>query len=519
LTTFQLVIRIPKIHEVVKIPKKSLSKPDAGAKKKLTVILATSEAAPYAKTGGLADVSGSLARALAGLGVEVHLFMPLYAVVDRKSAGIGKKKPARITIPISARRPEGYVHTAKVSENFSAHFIEHEGYFGREHLYNTPSGDYADNCERFVFFCRGVLEGTKVLGIKPDIIHANDWQASLLPVYLKTVFKDDPYFAKTASALTIHNLSFQGHFAQRDWHLTGLPWDIFASGRMEFYKMVNFLKGGILFSDVITTVSQSYASEIKTPEFGWGLEGVLRERSASLHGVLNGIDTDVWNPAADKLIPASYTPKKLAGKAVCKSRLLEELGLPQGAEPLLGIVTRLTDQKGMGLLAETLDRILDNNVKLAVLGSGAPNHEAYFNALAARRPDRVAVRIGYDEGLAHRIEAGSDIFLMPSLYEPCGLNQMYSLRYGTPPVVRATGGLNDTVDDYNPATGEGNGFKFTEPTPHAFFWKTAEALNILRNRPREWSRIVHNGMIGDYSWDRSARSYIRIYKSALAARK
>lgn len=501
------------------IPKKPHSKPEAGKKKKLTVVFATSEAAPYAKTGGLADVSGALAKALAGLGVEVRLFMPLYAVVDRKDAGIGKKKPVKISAPISARFPEGYVHTAKVGDNFFVHFVEHEGYYGREHLYNTPSGDYADNCERFVFFCRSVLEGSKALGIRPDIVHANDWQASLLPVYLKTVFKDDPFFSKTASALTIHNLSFQGHFAPRDWHLTGLPWDIYASGRMEFYRKINFLKGGILFADAITTVSKSYAAEIKTPEFGWGLDGVLRERSASLHGVLNGIDTDVWDPATDRLIPANYSWKGLKGKAVCKASLLEELRLPQGGEPLFGLVTRLTDQKGMGLLAETLDRILDNNAKLAVLGSGTAEYEEYFRSLASRRPDRVAVRIGYDEGLAHRIEAGADIFLMPSLYEPCGLNQMYSLRYGTPPVVRATGGLNDTVDDYNPATGEGNGFKFAEHTPHAFFWKTAEALNVLRNRPKEWGKIVLNGMKEDHSWDRSAKSYIQIYKSALATLK
>lgn len=451
--------------------------------------------------------------------MEVHLFIPLYAVVNRKNAGIGKKKPCKIAVPISARFPEGGVHTVRRGEGFFVHFVEQEGYYGREHLYNTPTADYADNCERFVFFCRGVIEGIRALGIQPDIIHANDWQTSLLPVYLKTVFRDDPLFANTASALTIHNISFQGLFPPASWHLTGLPWDIYASGGMEFYKKINFLKGGILFADTVTTVSQSYAAEIKTPEFGWGLDGVLRERSASLHGVLNGIDTQAWNPASDNLIPASYTWKNLAGKAVCKARLLEEMGLPQGGEPILGLVSRLTDQKGMSLLVETLDGMLDNNVKLVALGSGSAHYEDYFRALAARRPDRVAVRIGYDEGLAHRIEAGADIFLMPSIYEPCGLNQMYSLRYGTPPVVRATGGLNDTVTEYNPSTGEGNGFKFTEPTPHAFFWKTAEALAILRNRPREWSKIIHNGMKEDHSWDRSAKSYMRIYRSALSARK
>ena len=501
------------------IPKKSQSKPETGKKKKLTVVFAASEATPYAKTGGLADVSGALPEALAKLGMEVHLFIPLYAVVDRKSAGIGEKKPVRITVPISTRFPEGDVHTVRRGEGFFVHFVENESYYARESLYNTPSGDYPDNCERFVFFCRAVIEGIKALGIRPDIIHANDWQTSLLPVYLKTVYKDDPLFARLASAVTIHNISFQGLFPRQDWHLTGLPWNIFASGRMEFYDKINFLKGGIHFADAVTTVSESYASEIKTPEFGWGLDGVLRERSASLHGVLNGIDTQVWNPGSDSLIPANYTAKNLAGKAVCKSGVLEELGLPQGGEPLLGLVSRLTGQKGMSLLAETLDGLLDNNVKLAMLGAGSPDHENYFRALAARRPDRVAAVIGYDERLAHRIEAGSDIFLMPSIYEPCGLNQMYSLRYGTPPVVRATGGLNDTVTEYSPATGEGNGFKFAEPTPHAFFWKTAEALAIFRNRPREWGKIVQNGMREDFSWDRSAKSYARIYRSALSARR
>ncbi|MBI4666937.1 MAG: glycogen synthase GlgA [Nitrospinae bacterium] len=482
--------------------------------KPLTVAFAVSEAAPFAKTGGLADVGGALPHALAELGHDVHLFMPLYRQVDRRAAGV-TSKGIPLNVPISARVPSGKAYTVR-RNGLTVHFIEQAAYFDRDHLYNTPGGDYADNCERFVFFCRGVLEALRALKIRPDVIHAHDWQTALIPVYLKTLYKDDPVVGGVPSVFTIHNLGFQGVFWHLDWHLTGLPWGLYTSGALEFYGKINLMKGALLFSDIISTVSGTYASEIKTREHGWGLEGVLKDRSADLYGVLNGIDTDAWNPATDQLIPANFSVRNLEGKKKCKQALMAEMGFNPCEAPVIGVVSRLVEQKGMDILAEMADGLLDNDVRLVALGTGSPRFEEFFRGLAARRPDRAACIVGYDETLAHRIEAGADIFLMPSRYEPCGLNQLYSLRYGTAPVVRATGGLNDTIREFNPATGDGNGFKFHEPTPHALYWKTVEAITLLKNRPGEWEKMIRQGMKEDHSWSKSARSYQSLYRQARA---
>ncbi|MBI5814559.1 MAG: glycogen synthase GlgA [Nitrospinae bacterium] len=476
----------------------------------LTIVFVVSEAVPFIKTGGLGDVGGALPAALAEEGAKVHVFVPRYKGIGA-AIPKGARPEAKVAVPMSTRLPEGEIYTLK-KDGVDFHFVGNENYFGRDHLYNTPEGDYLDNLERFAFFCRAALEGVKALGIKPDIVHANDWQTALVPVYLKTIYMDDPVLGGVPGVYTIHNLGYQGLFNPRDWRHTGLDFRHYRNGEMEFYGGINLMKGGLVFADLITTVSPTYASEIKTREHGWGLDGVLRKRADALCGVLNGIDTKVWNPAGDKLIPANYTPAGLAGKKVCKEKLFEELGQPPGNDPLIGVVSRLVEQKGMDLFAEVIDSLLDDGMRVAMLGSGSPAFEELFRELAARRPDRASVRIGYDEGLAHRIEAGSDIFLMPSRYEPCGLNQMYSLRYGAAPVVRATGGLNDTVSDYDPVTGAGNGFKFHEPSAHALYWKTSEAAAILRGKPDDWYRMVKRAMKEDYSWSKSARTYLGVYK-------
>jgi len=483
----------------------------------LNIVMISSEAAPYSKTGGLADVAGSLSRALAGLGHNVHLFTPLYRSVNRESLGLFGGG-VEIKTPISARVARGRVYTAK-DKGVYAHFVENPGYYDRPHLYNTPSGDYADNAERFIFFSRAALEGIKGLGLTPDIIHVNDWQTSLIPVYMKTLYKDDPSVGAAVCAMTIHNLGYQGLFWNLDWHLTGLDWGLFGVDGLEFHGKINFLKGGIIFSDIVTTVSETYAREILTPEYGWGLEGVLSSRAGHLHGVLNGIDAEEWNPATDKFLPANYSASALEGKKICKAKVLEEVGLPLGDEPLLGVVSRLVEQKGFDLLTKAMDRILETGAKLVLLGSGRDIFEKFFVSLAEKRPAQVAARIGFDEGLAHRIEAGSDIFLMPSHYEPCGLNQMYSLAYGTAPVVRATGGLNDTVRNYDPETGEGNGFKFEERSAEALFKKTMETMELMRERPSKWVKMIRNGMKEDHSWPHSARIYESLYRQALSERK
>lgn len=480
----------------------------------LTVVIASSEAVPYSKTGGLAEVAGSLSAALAGLGHETHLFSPLYRVVKKSGISL-PKKGVSVEAPISTRYSKGEVLSLKRG-GVHTHFIKNDTYYDRDHLYNTQSGDYADNAERFIFFSRAVLEGIRKLGIRPDVIHVNDWQTSLIPIYMRTIYKKDPDISAAASLLTIHNLGYQGVFWKLDWHLTGLDWKLFNPEGLEFYDKINFLKGGIVFSDVITTVSETYARDITTPEHGWGLDGILRSKADDLHGVLNGIDTDVWNPATDKLIPAKYTADDLGGKRICKAKLLEEMGLPPGDEPVLGVISRLVEQKGFDILAPVVDRMLENGVKLVLLGSGREAFETLFKSLAEKRPDNAAVRIGYDEGLAHRIEAGADMFLMPSHYEPCGLNQMYSLAYGTAPVVRATGGLNDTVRNFDPVTGKGNGFKFEGVAPEALREKVMEALNLYRKDPAAWRKMMVNGMNEDHSWASSSRMYEKLYRQAAA---
>lgn len=463
--------------------------------------MVASEAAPFVKTGGLADVMGALPPALAQRGEQVGVVLPWYA-----QAEVGASRCVLDEFPVWAG-PARYgvrVHEAWF-RGVRYFLVECEPLFGRRGIYFDESGDFPDNHVRFAVLNKAALTVARWV-FRPQILHCHDWQGSLAAIYLKSVFAADPTFLGVKTILTIHNLGYQGIFPARTLPEMGLDRSVFHINGVEFFGNVNLLKGGILYSDALTTVSKAYAREIQTPEYGCGLEGVLAARSAVLTGILNGADYTVWNPETDPYLPAHYSAENLEGKAACKRALLAELGLPEEntRRPLIGMVSRLVSQKGFDLVQEAAADLLACDVSLAVLGTGESRYEEFFRALAAARPDRVAVRIAYDNPLAHRIEAGADIFLMPSRYEPCGLNQIYSLRYGTVPVVRATGGLDDTVD-------EQTGFKFREYSAAAMMEALRGAVAAYRD-PQRWRAIQRAGMARDYSWGASAAEYSALYR-------
>jgi starch synthase len=427
------------------------------------IVFAASECVPFAKTGGLADVVGALPPELVKLGHQVTVYLPLYAGVRRQLAGELTYVIRSITIPFQYyNRLAGIVDGGKCG-GVQYYFVDCPELFERPALYGTAAGDYPDNAERFALYCRAVLEASKQLGV-PEVFHVHDWQAALIPVYLRTTYKSDPALSRAAVVLTIHNAAYQGAFPPATTEQLLFPWEIFTLDKVEQYDRFNFLKGGIVYSDILTTVSRKYAEEIQTAEFGEGLDGVLRGRSQDLRGILNGVDYAQWNPATDANLAAHYTPENLEGKRACRADLLSAFGLEQVEEstPVIGIVSRFAQQKGFDLLEEIAGRLSELEVAVVALGSGEPAYEKFFRDWAFWNKANVAVRIGYNDALAHKIEAGADLFLMPSLYEPCGLNQIYSLKYGTVPVVRATGGLDDTIDEWNPRQGSGTGFKFTD---------------------------------------------------------
>jgi starch synthase len=394
--------------------------------------------------------------------------------------------------------------------------IGHQAYFDREYLYGVADRDYPDNPERFAFFCQAALDWALSSGRPYDVIHAHDWQAGLVPVLLGRA-EMARSLSRTATVFTIHNLAYQGVFDASWLPRLGLGWDLMRLDAMEYWGRISYLKAGIVFSDVVTTVSPTYAQEIQTPELGFGFDGILRHKSNALVGILNGIDYDQWDPDRDVNLPEPYNASKLKGKGTAKRRLLESYGLPAKAKdrsrPLIGMISRMVDQKGLDLIAALADELPKLGAGFVVLGTGDRRYEEMWRDLAAKHPTVIAARIGFDERLAHLIEGGSDIFLMPSRFEPCGLNQMYSLRYGTIPVVRGTGGLNDTVDDVDPETCRGTGFRFVEYTPQALLGAMRRALAAFGNRPL-WRRIQKAGMRQDFSWNASAQQYVDVYARA-----
>lgn len=477
---------------------------------KLKILFAASEVTPFAKTGGLADVAGSLPEALSLLGHQVFTVMPYYRSVKEGSLDL-KEFDRPLPIPFKGQHLEARIYTAKQKRITQVYFIQRDEFFDRGGLYGTPGGDYFDNPERFIFFSRSVLEFSKLIGFQPDIIHCHDWQTSLIPAYVKSRYKNDPVLKRARSVFTIHNLAYQGVFSKDMMTISELPLEYFSMKGLEFYGKMNFMKGGIVFSDVITTVSEKYAQEIQTPEYGYGLDGVLRDRRAHIHGILNGVDYSAWNPRTDPHIVANYDRRNLAGKRKCKTDLSKIYGLKGSSDlPILGIVSRLADQKGFDILAEAMDELLKLKLKLVILGTGEAKYEKQFDMLGRKHPGRLGVKIGFDNVLAHKIEAGSDMFLMPSKYEPCGLNQMYSLKYGTIPIVRATGGLDDTIQRFEPQTGEGNGFKFVDYSSKALLEEVRRALEVYSDNT-QWIKLIKKAMQMDFSWKKSALRYAEIY--------
>ncbi len=477
----------------------------------MKIVFAASEAAPFAKTGGLADVAGSLPTAISMLGHEVSIIIPYYPQVRKHASRC--KHVADLLIPIGTWKEHGEVLQKRLSPNVTVFFIKKDIYYDRPELYGTSRADYPDNAERFIYFSRAVLELCIALDLRPDILHCNDWQTGLVPLYLKKLYGGEESLRRTKSIFTVHNLGYQGLFWHWDMRLTGLGWDVFTPEGIEFWGKINFLKAGLVYSDIITTVSRTYSREIQTPEYGHGLEGLLKHRSKSLHGILNGIDVTAWDPAHDRSLPKNYSAAKLAGKTACKKALASALNFPDSNKPRIGMVTRLVDQKGLDLLTEALPEIMACGVQLVILGTGDEKYHRILTEAASLYHERMRIVLRYDDLMARLVYAGCDLFLMPSRYEPCGLGQMLALRFGTVPIVRRTGGLADTVAAFNAKTGRGTGFLFTDYSAPALISCLKRAMQTYNNRSA-WHRLLINGMRQDFSWERSAREYVKVYRRA-----
>jgi starch synthase len=484
----------------------------------MQVAFAASECTPFAKTGGLADVVGALPRELVRLGHQVSVYLPLYMRVRKFIEGDPKYVVRSLTIPFRYYNRFAGIVDGGLRDGVQYYFVECPELFDRQELYGPKGGDYPDNAERFGLFSRAVLEAAKIIGV-PQIFHAHDWQAALIAVYLRTTYAADPVLAAAATIQTIHNAAYQGKFSPNTTEQLLFPWDLFNMDKVEEYDRFNFLKGGIVFSDLVTTVSRRYAEEIQTAEFGEQLEGVIQKRAADLRGILNGVDYSLWNPASDHNLAAHYTPEKLEGKNTCRADLLHAFGLEdvKDTTPVIGIVSRLATQKGFDLVAQIGEQLAQRDLVVTALGSGDPYYETLFRDWAARHPANVAVRFGYNEALSHKIEAGSDMFLMPSRYEPSGLNQMYSLKYGTVPIVRATGGLDDTIEEWDAVKGTGTGFKFDGYNSLDLLAEVDRALEAFRDKPG-WQKLMRNGMAQDYSWTVPAKQYVKVYEEAVQRR-
>ncbi len=487
------------------------TKPAAPAS--LRILMVASEAVPFAKTGGLADVAAALPKALGELGHDVTVVMPRYRGIAVQGA-----PTTSFGVSMGGHTYKADVFVQETSPGVRVALVDHPAFFDRDALYGLGSHDYGDNPRRFGFLCLAALEFMRAEGTRVDVVHAHDWQGGLAPVYVRTRYAADPVLGSAATIFTIHNIAYQGNCASEWLPQLGLGWDLFTSDGLEYWLHLSLLKAGIMFSDLVTTVSPRYARELMTREFAFGFEGILQHRSADLVGIVNGIDDGVWNPATDKHLPANYTVDDLSGKAAAKRALLDAYGLPGGDEglrrPVIAMISRMVDQKGLDMIASVGEQLPHIGASLVILGTGEPWYEEMWRSLARRFPDRVGVRIGFDEPLSHLIEAGADLFMMPSRFEPCGLNQMYSSRYGTLPVVRATGGLDDTVRNYDPVTGTGTGFKFHDASGEALLGTLRWALHVYHNDPDRWRALQRAGMAMDFSWNASARAYLDAYDRA-----
>jgi starch synthase len=480
------------------------------------VLFLSPEVVPFAKTGGLADVAGALPGALKRLGADVRLVLPLYRMVREKDLDM-RSVLEDLKVPIGNEKLTANILESQTEDGVPVYLIEREDMYDRPNLYGTAEGDYYDNLERFTFLAHACLKFSERISFRPDVIHCHDWQTGLIPALIKGPYADVPFFSDIRCVFTIHNLGYQGLFSAEKLPLTGLSEGQFVHPEgLEYWGKISLLKAGIVYSEAVTTVSPTYAKEIQTSEFGLGMEGILYRRRANLHGILNGVDYRLWDPSRDSHLPADYSPGKMAGKFRCKRSVIQEMNLDPALQksPMLGMISRLDAQKGLDLLVRIIGDVLTLEVGLVILGTGDEEIQDAIREAAERHPGRVGVKLGFDEPLAHRIMAGADIFLLPSRYEPCGLTQMYALKYGTVPVVRATGGLHDTITEYDPDTGEGYGFKFGPYEPGAFLATIREAVSRFEDS-KAWKELMANGMAADFSWDRSARSYLDLYRSIL----
>jgi len=486
----------------------------------LNILFTSSEVSPFAKTGGLADVSGALPKALARLGHNIVVVMPRYYCIDRLKLEY-LNEPLGVSMGLMGELFAGVYRDYLPGSDVPIYFIDYEEFFGRSGLYADESSfSYSDNDLRFVFLSKAALELCKRLKFKPDIVHSNDWHTALQPLLLKSRYAFDETFKETASLLTIHNLQYQGHFFKGVVDVMEVGWEHFNPYELEAMDGVNLLKGGIFHTDVVTTVSRKYAQEIQTPAFGFGLDGHICAHNHKLYGVLNGVDYDEWNPSIDPFIAKKYDIDNMSGKVTCKKDLQKYFNLPiQDDVPLIGFIGRLVEQKGIGLIAGAIESLMHLDIQIVLLGTGEKWAEGFFSDIANRYPEKFACHIGYSNELAHKIEAGSDLFLMPSLFEPCGLNQIYSLRYGTLPIVRATGGLDDTIQNFNPATKEGNGFKFYDATPESLYHTVKWAVDTYRYESESYQLMQKRAMEVRFDWEKSAKAYEDLYYYALYAKR
>src|SRR6478672_6665423 len=489
---------------------------------RVKILFATTEAVPFCKTGGLGDVCGSLPRELANIGHEPVIVMPAFRQALNSGRPI-EQTGIRFEVPIGRKNVSGtFLKSTLPGDTVPVYLVHQPAYYDRPELYRENGHDYKDNCERFVFFCRAALEAVRLLDLRTELVHCHDWTAGLIPAYLKTELRGIPPYDSIRSLMTVHNIAYQGNFWHWDMELTGIDWKYFNWRQMEFYGNLSFLKTGLAFADTLSTVSPRYAEEIQSPPLGCGMEGMLQHRHADLYGIINGVDYRQWNPETDRYLNGNnYGIKNFAeGKQACKAALQREVGLPQVADqPLVAMIGRLADQKGFDLVAKLIPQIAPNTaIQWLILGTGEPHYHQLLADLAKKYPEKLAVRLSFSDDLAHRIEAAADIFLMPSRYEPCGLNQLYSLKYGTVPVVHATGGLVDSITnttDETLAAGTANGFSFDNYTTGALADALDRAYGTFTNSNR-WTQIVRNGMQQDWSWNHSAREYDRLYKHTLA---
>lgn len=479
----------------------------------LKILYASAEVVPFAKTGGLADVAGALPKYLAQMGHDVRIVMPLYSCIDRDMYQL-RPVTEPFTIPHGSGQIRISIEQSDAIEGVITYFIRNDYLYNRDSIYGQ-----ADDDHRFVAYCRGMLEMLRHLDWMPDVINCNDWHTGLGPVYLKTLYANMADYCNIGTLYTIHNLAYQGNFSPQVMELAGLPWELFTWDKLMFHDQFNFMKAGLLYADKLSTVSETYAKEIQTPEYGAGLDGVLTYRQDDLYGILNGIDYHVWNSKTDTLLPNNFSKDDLDGKHSNKHDLQEEMGLPTWENaPLFGIISRLSSQKGLDLLDKALPTLLDTEeMQLIVLGTGDQYYHDMLTRLTEQYPDKLALALKFDNALAHRIYAGCDAFLMPSHYEPCGLGQMISLAYGTVPVVRATGGLADTIHEVKNTRSKGNGFVFEDYTPEALLQAMQRAIHCFHDKQDCWQRAIHNAFDSDFSWESSAKKYVRIYKDAIKA--